>query len=141
MKYCYHCGRITPGEPLFCNVCGRSFNHKLCPRLHVNPRSAEICSRCGSRELSTPQPKVGFKWRAFEWLTRTFGGVLLAILSLFFIGKALEEFLQSAVVQGGVVAIVMALTVLWWIWSELPEWFRKFIRKQLHRRRHRTDEE
>lgn len=66
MRYCYHCGRITPGDPLFCNVCGRSFDRKLCPRLHPNPRSAEICSRCGSRELSTPQPKVGLEWRFLE---------------------------------------------------------------------------
>jgi hypothetical protein len=60
MKYCHHCGRLTSGEPMFCQFCGRSYDVKLCPRLHANPRWAEVCSQCGSRELSTPQPKVSF---------------------------------------------------------------------------------
>ena len=63
MKYCYECGRVTAGEPLFCQFCGRTYNVKLCPRLHVNPRFAEVCSQCGSRDLSTPQPKVSVWWR------------------------------------------------------------------------------
>ena len=71
MKYCYNCNRVTIGEPLFCNFCGRSYNIKLCPKLHVNPRYAEACSHCGIRELSTPQPKVPF------WAT-----ILLFFMSL-----------------------------------------------------------
>ena len=58
MRYCNQCHRITPGEPLFCNFCGRSYDFKLCPHRHPNPRNAEICSQCGSRELSTPHPRV-----------------------------------------------------------------------------------
>src|SRR6202167_1008942 len=57
MKYCFNCNRITPGEPLFCNSCGYSYDVKLCPRRHRNPRSAQACSQCGSRDLSTPQPR------------------------------------------------------------------------------------
>jgi hypothetical protein len=68
MKYCYHCGRITTGEPLFCMFCGRTYDVKLCPRLHVNARFADCCSQCGSRELSTPQPKVSFYRKAAETL-------------------------------------------------------------------------
>src|SRR5437588_5519156 len=60
MKYCYECGRLTPGEPLFCNFCGRSYDVKLCPRLHVTPRGTRAWSKCESRELSTPQPRVPF---------------------------------------------------------------------------------
>ena len=41
MNYCYNCGHITPGEPLYCNYCGRSYDLKLCPRHHANPRSAD----------------------------------------------------------------------------------------------------
>ena len=58
MHYCNQCHRITPGEPLFCNFCGRSYNLKLCPHRHPNPRNAEICSQCGSRDLSMPHPRV-----------------------------------------------------------------------------------
>src|SRR5258705_3358168 len=58
MRYCNQCHRITPGEPLFCNSCGRSYDFRLCPSRHPNPRNAEICSECGSRELSTPHRRV-----------------------------------------------------------------------------------
>ena len=64
MTYCYNCGHMTAGEPLFCGKCGRTYDVKLCPRLHPNPRGAEVCARCGSRELSTPQPKIPLSFEA-----------------------------------------------------------------------------
>src|SRR2546427_7721468 len=70
MKYCYECGCTTAGEPLFCNFCGRSYAAKLCPKLHVNPRLAEACSQCGSRDLSTPQPKVPVRWRILAFVAQ-----------------------------------------------------------------------
>ena len=63
MRYCNQCHRMTAGEPLFCNFCGRSYELKLCPHRHPNPRNAEICSQCGSRDLSTPHPHVAL-WLA-----------------------------------------------------------------------------
>jgi hypothetical protein len=141
MKYCYSCGRISAGDPLFCNSCGRSFDRKLCPRLHPNPRSAEICSRCGSRDLSTPQPKISFGWRILEWLTRMAVGVLLVIFALLLVYEVLAELLGSPVVQTGLVLIVGMFLVLSWIWGKLPHWFRTFVRKQLSKRRGRHAEE
>jgi RNA polymerase subunit RPABC4/transcription elongation factor Spt4 len=141
MKHCYHCGRITAGDPLFCNTCGRSFDKKLCPRHHPNPRSAEICSRCGSRELSTPQPKVSLGWKFLEWLTRMSLGGVLVIVAIFFAYEVLNALLGSEVVQSGLVLLGMLLIVLSWIWGKLPEWFRKFVRKQVHTRRDRHEEE
>ena len=65
MRYCNQCHRITPGEPLFCNLCGRSYDFKLCPHRHPNPRNAEVCSECGSplnessqTSSALPQPAV-----------------------------------------------------------------------------------
>src|SRR5216684_2914579 len=81
MKYCYECGRMTPGEPLFCNFCGRSYDVKLCPGRHVNPRHAEVCSQCGSRDLSTPQPKVSWWWKVVALVLR----VALAFVVLAFL--------------------------------------------------------
>src|SRR4051794_25260525 len=106
MKHCYSCGRISAGDPLFCNSCGKSFDRKLCPRLHPNPRSAEICSRCGSRELSTPQPKVFFGWRILEWLARMAIGALLIVLALLLVYEVLSELLGSPVVQSGLVLLI-----------------------------------
>src|SRR6266568_764802 len=115
MKYCYHCGRITAGEPLFCNSCGRSYDVKLCSRLHANPRSAEVCSQCGNRELSTPQPKVSFWWHVLGFLLRIAFGALLVFLSL----ALLVELLKSPVVQNGLLALTLLLLVLWAMWSML----------------------
>jgi hypothetical protein len=140
MKHCYWCGRITAGDPLFCNTCGRTFDKKLCPRLHPNPRSAEICSRCGSRELSSPQPKVSLGWRVVEWLARMGLGTFLALLSVVLVYEVLKGALETPAMQTGLLVLGFLIAVCWWMWSKLPEWFRKFIRKQLRRKKDRHEE-
>jgi predicted amidophosphoribosyltransferase len=135
MKFCYQCGRVTAGEPLFCSSCARSYDVKLCPRLHRNPRYAEVCSQCGSRELSTPQPRVSVWWRVLEFLARVFFGTFLVYLSLAF----LLALLRRTEVQGGLVIVVVLLGLLWWLWSLLPEWFRKLVRRS-HGRKERNHE-
>lgn len=139
MKYCYECGRMTPGDPLYCNFCGRSYDLKLCPRHHPNPRIAELCSQCGSRELSTPQPKVSVWWRILEWLVRMFIGAFLMFLSLVLLVEFLKAMLQSPEGQGMVIILAILLGVLWWLWTLLPDWFRKLIKRSFERRR-RGDE-
>lgn len=140
-RYCYNCGRISGGDPLFCNACGRSFDKKLCPRHHPNPRSAEICSKCGSRELSTPQPKVSILWRFLELLIRTVLVLLFLFLTLLFVLGLIRELLGSPMVQTGLVLLGLLLFGLGWIWGKLPHWFRNFVRKQLKKRRHRRAED
>jgi hypothetical protein len=134
MKYCYQCGRITPGEPLYCNSCGRSYDVKLCPRNHSNPRSAEVCSQCGSREFSMPQPKVSIWWRILEFLARVLLGIALVFVSLAALVAALRELFPRPEVQGGLVILGILLILLWWLWCQLPEWFRKLIHKSLKRK-------
>jgi hypothetical protein len=136
MKYCYHCNHVTPGEPLFCNYCGRSYDVKLCPRLHVNPRSADVCSQCGSREFSTPQPKLPFRTRVLVVLTMFVLGAVLLLSSLLFIVEVLKAALSNAEVQGAAVGIVILIALLWWMWLQIPHWLRKFVQRcfrSLHR--------
>lgn len=123
MTYCYNCGRMTAGKPLFCGFCGRSYDVKLCPRLHTNPRIAEVCSQCGSRELSTPQPKVSFGWKVLEFFAKVIFGTLLVYISL----SILAALLQTRQVQIGLVILGVLIGILWWLWSLLPEWFRKLV--------------
>jgi RNA polymerase subunit RPABC4/transcription elongation factor Spt4 len=130
MKYCYHCGRLTSGEPPFCQFCGRSYNVKLCPRQHANPRFADVCSQCGSRELSTPQPKVSPWWKVLEFLLRILFGIVLVYLSL----SLLVTLLRSPMVQAGLLALGFLLLVLWALWIMLPEWFRKFVHTRVMRK-------
>jgi hypothetical protein len=135
MKYCYHCGRLTSGEPVFCNFCGRSYDVKLCPRLHPNPRVATVCSRCGSRELSTPQPKVSFWWKILILVLQLLGGIALVYLSL----SVVVELLKSPMVQAGLIGLVFLVAALWALWILLPEWLRKLITRRIARKE-RNDE-
>jgi hypothetical protein len=135
MKYCYECGRITAGKPLFCSYCARTYDLKLCPRLHPNRRAAEVCSQCGSRELSTPQPKVSVWWRLIEWVVRAFLAVFLFFLSCVGAIAAFKGMLESPQMQSALIGLAILLGVLWWMWSELPQWVRKLVRKSLQRKR------
>ena len=124
MKYCFQCGRMTPGEPLFCSHCARTYDVKLCPRLHQNPRGAEVCSQCGSREMSTPQPKIPMSWRLLALILRLGFGLLLFYISLDLVIALVRtpEFQQFLVVTG------LAVGGLWWCYSKLPDWLQKLIR-------------
>src|SRR5712692_1855348 len=95
MKYCYNCDRVTVAEPLFCNFCGRSYDVKLCPRLHVNPRRTSVCSKCGSTELSTPQPRVPFWMRISLFLITLISGILLSLISVGLLVFFISRFLFS----------------------------------------------
>ena len=135
MKFCYHCGRVTAGEPLFCNFCGRSYDVKLCPRLHPNPRNAEACSQCGSRDLSTPQPKVPLWVPIVEFLISLVPGLILALLSALIVGSLVVALLRNPSLLLMVVLLGCALGVLWWVWAQLPAWFRRAVSRMLRRRR------
>jgi len=138
MKYCYECGRVTAGEPLYCNFCGRTFDVKLCPRHHANPRVAEACSQCGSRELSTPQPRISVWWKALSFLLQIVVRGFLLILSLAIAVEIVKGLLSTPQGQNGVLVLGILLGVLWWIWSELPDWLRKLVRRLLKRKERRN---
>ena len=136
MKYCYQCGKMTAGEPLYCGTCGRTYDVKLCPRSHVNPRGAEVCSKCGSRELSTPQPKVPMSLRLLALLVRLGLGLLLFYASL----SLVVVLLRTREVQQLVVVLGILLSGLWWLWSKLPDWFQEAIRSFWKNRRQNDDD-
>jgi len=135
MKYCYQCGRMTEGEPLFCNHCGRSYDVKLCPRLHANPRGAEVCARCGSRELSTPQPKIPMSWRLLAILVRLGVGLVLFSASLWL----LIALIRTTASRQALVSLGALLTALWLFWTKLPDWLQELIRA-LRKRRQNDDD-
>lgn len=137
MKYCYHCGTMTAGDPLYCSRCGRTYDVKLCSRQHVNPRGVEVCSQCGSRELSTPQPRIPMALRLLALLVRLGLGLLLFYVTLSLAVTLIEtpQFRQLLIACG------MLLAILWWLWTRLPDWFQEAIRSfWVARRRHRDDE-
>jgi RNA polymerase subunit RPABC4/transcription elongation factor Spt4 len=135
MRYCYNCQKITPGEPRYCNFCGRSYNVKLCPRGHANSRNADICSECGSRDLSTPQPRTPLWAPVVEYLLKLVPGLFLALVSVVTIAAAIEAVRENPALQFALLKLLIVLGVLWWLWSELPAWFRNAIARMLKRRR------
>jgi RNA polymerase subunit RPABC4/transcription elongation factor Spt4 len=136
MKYCNHCGKITAGEPLYCSICGRTYDVRLCPRQHVSPRGAEVCSKCGSRELSTPQPMIPVGLRFLALMVRLALGLLLSYATL----SLLVALARSQQVQQFFIACGVLLGVLWALWSKLPDWSREALRDFWVNRRHNNDE-
>jgi hypothetical protein len=129
MRYCNHCRRITAGEPLFCNFCGRSYDYKLCPHRHPNPRTAEVCSTCGSRELSTPHPKVPLWIKALISSLSIFPGILLLLLSVFFLFGLVQVLLTNQQALFEFMLIGLFLGLLWWLYMQLPRFLRRWISK------------
>ena len=133
-EYCYACGHATGGEPLFCNSCGRSYDVKLCPRLHVNPRLAETCSQCGSRDLSIPQPRVPLAWRIIAFLVQAIAGLLLLLLSTP-VALELGTLLLTRSKPGAPLMFsAFLLVVSRFFWAALPMWFRRIIHSALIRK-------
>jgi hypothetical protein len=138
MKFCYSCGHSTGGEPLFCNSCGRSYDVKLCPKLHVNPRIAEACSQCGSRDLSIPQPKVPAVWQVLALLIQVLWGVVLAFVSIPFVLRLLVALLTHSEPYDPLIFRVFLVALLWFLWTLLPMLLRWMIYVAATRRNHGT---
>lgn len=132
MKYCYQCGKMTAGDPLYCATCGRTYDVKLCPRQHVNPRGVAVCSKCGSRDLSTPQPKVPVGLRLLALLFRLGVGLALFAATL----ALVVALFRSPQVRQFAFALILLLAVLWGLWSKLPEWLQELLRALMLRRTH-----
>ena len=136
MRYCNQCGKMTAGDALYCGHCGRTYDVRLCPRQHANPRGATVCSKCGSRELSTPQPAIPIVLRFLALMVRLVLGLLLFYATLcLFIALA-----RSAAVQQFLVACGVLLAILWTLWSKLPDWSREALRNFWIKQRSRDDD-
>jgi hypothetical protein len=94
MKYCRSCKHLTLGSPSFCNSCGRSYDLRLCPRLHPNSVSSSACSECGSIELSMPQ-RTRSRWSTGVTTVVTALGLVLLALTLIY----LVQFLRAMLVR------------------------------------------
>jgi hypothetical protein len=138
-KFCFNCDHITPGDPWFCNHCGCSYDVKLCPRRHVNARTAEACSQCGSRDLSTPQPRRPFWVLPLEYLLTIVPGAFLGIASAVVLLGAIATVAQHPDMAVLVILFTIPFGILWAMWTELPSWFRNWVYRLLKRRRERHE--
>jgi hypothetical protein len=130
---------MTPGQPLFCNSCGRSYDVKLCPRRHANPRTAEACSQCGSRDLSTPQPRRPGWATPLGFLLSIIPGAFLSVASVVVLLTAIVAILQRPDMIVALVLLAIPFGILWAIWTQIPVWFRGWIYRLIKQRRERHD--
>lgn len=129
MRYCNSCHRLTSGEPLFCNFCGRSYEARLCPSRHINPRSAEVCSQCGSRDLSTPQRRASFWVGPLIYVLSLVPGTFLLLVTILFFVGMVQALVSNQQLMGQALATGLVLGLAWYCYMSLPH----FVRNALHR--------
>ncbi len=93
---------------------------KLCPRLHVNPRSAEACARCGSHDLSIPQRHVSWLSKVLFWVLSIVPGLILLVLSAVYVVYYLYKLLSNPFDMLPTMLLGLALGLLWLAWIRLP---------------------
>jgi len=127
MRYCHNCHKTTTGEPLFCQFCGSTYDAKLCPARHINPRWAEVCSQCGSRDLSTPAPRAPF-WLAPLLLHGSLlPGVVLVVALVLVAAAIARELLTNQQVQAQLLDTVLILALAWWLYLQLPHFIKNMF--------------
>ncbi|MDX2181560.1 MAG: zinc ribbon domain-containing protein [Bryobacteraceae bacterium] len=128
MRYCHNCHRLTAGEALFCSHCGASYGVKLCPSRHPNSRAAQVCSQCGSRDLSTPAPRVPLWLRPALFGASLLPAVAIALLLLLLAAAMIRELATNGQLQGQLIVLFLVLALLWFAYIHLP----RFIQKALN---------
>lgn len=141
MKLCSNCNHITTGNPRVCNRCGRTYDVKLCPRMHVNSRSAEFCSECGSRDLSTPQPRTPVWIDGLVFLAGKLPGILLLVLSVWVAIEFIRGLLTNVALQGQFLVLGLLLGFLWYAYTRLPAFLKRILHNQFKRKRTRKRDE
>jgi hypothetical protein len=118
---------------MFCNFCGRSYDFKLCPSRHPNPRNAEVCNQCGSRELSTPHPRVPLWLVPMVALLTVLPGLLLAGVTVLFLIGLVNALVHSPQALFQLMLIGLMISFLWYLYMHLPAFLRRFLSRLFHR--------
>src|SRR5258708_24482858 len=128
MKLCFSCGKVTTGTPAYCHYCGKTYNVRLCSRGHINPRSANVCSQCGSKELSTPQRKIPFLLKPLIFLLSHLTGLVLITALLVFVGFFVHKLFIDPNGLLPLMCLGMLLGLLLLVWMMLPNFIRSPIK-------------
>lgn len=112
---------------------------KLCPHRHPNPRNAEICSQCGSRELSTPHPRIPLWLVPILAVLSSLPGVLLWLVTILFFFGLVNALVSSPELLSQLMLVGLMLGFLWYLYLHLPHFLRRFISRLFHRNSNRDD--
>jgi hypothetical protein len=134
MKICYGCGKVTTGKPSYCHYCGKTYDVRLCPRGHINPRSANVCSECGNKELSMAQPRVPLLLRPLLFLMSHLVGVALLVALLLFVAVFIHKLFTDPNGLLPLMCIGLYLCLAFFVWMMLPNFLRKGIARLVSRK-------
>lgn len=138
MRYCHNCHRVTNGEPLYCHLCGSSFDAKLCPSRHLSPRWAVVCSQCGSRDLSTPAPRLPVWLSPLLFVVSLVPGLVLVLLMLLVAIAFINSLLTNQQIQLQLMVLILILGILWFAYIHLPHFIRDLFRSLWRRKKKDT---
>ena len=113
---------------MYCNHCGSTYDAKLCPARHLNPRNAEVCSQCGSRDLSTPAPRLPFWLPPVLLLISLLPGAVIALLLVLVVAAVIQQLLTNSQIQAQLIVLLLLLAILWWLYIHLPKFIQKALR-------------
>jgi len=128
MRFCNRCHKFTVGEPVFCNFCGSTYDVKLCSRQHPNPRYAKICSQCGSREMSTPQPRIPILFRPVLAVVVVLPRLLCVVFTIGGAALILHWLATDREGQQSVLLLILVALPPFLIWRWLPPSAQKITR-------------
>ena len=118
----------------------RVFNDvKLCSRRHANPRTAEVCSLCGSRDLSVPQPRRPAWVMPLGLILTVLPGAFLSFASIVVVLAVIIAAIQRPDTIVVLILLAIPFGILWGMWSETPSWFRSWVYRLLKRKRERRE--
>jgi hypothetical protein len=138
MKYCTNCRRLSPGDPLFCTQCGRTYDVRLCPRHHPNGRGADVCSECGSRDLTQPAPRRGLSGRLVPVAARLVIVSVIVIVPIVLMLGMVHAVLADAQLQLNLVGLLLIGAGGWWAWNQLPGVIRSGLRSGVRSMRRKS---
>ena len=104
---------------------------KLCPKLHMNPRTAEACSQCGTRDLSIPQPRVPILWHFLAVLAQALSGLLMLCISVPLLAVFLTDLSLHSAIPDRLLLGIFLVVILWSSWTLLPDASRWIIHRSL----------
>jgi hypothetical protein len=135
MRYCHNCHRITGGEALYCHFCGSSYDAKLCPSRHINPRWAVVCSQCGSRDLSTPAPRLPLWLAPVAFVLTLIPGLILFLLLVMLLIALVNALLTNQQIQLQLLVLILLVSILWFAYIHLPHFVRDLLRSLWRRKK------
>ncbi|MBA3914242.1 MAG: hypothetical protein H0X25_10435 [Acidobacteriales bacterium] len=121
MRYCHNCRHITTGKDPYCNQCGSTYNVRLCPRMHANPRAAKACSQCGATDLSTPAPKTPLYAKPFVLLLGIGPGIFLLLALCVYVVYFGYRLLQNPNNLLPLMLVGFGLGLLLYMWMSLRQ--------------------